>query len=345
VAINRDAFASCLAGAAAAECFSDIRESLSNLDMLARCLGGAGSAKCFDAARVARSLASGAAPDTLLSAPTNLTAQVVGSTVMLTWLAPSPGAPVASYIIEAGSAPGQANLVSLTVGATTNLSVSAVPAGTYYVRVRASNVAGTGAPSNEVAVVVSSGCVAPSAPTLVLINNTAGNVALSWTLAAGVPTSYALQAGSNPGLANFANVNLGNGGRTFSTSGVPSGTYYVRVYARNACGLSPPSNELTIFVGTAQPTSFIRFQGESLGIGSFCECIGGTGTVITARTDGEVRGTRNCNTIDSLVVQVPPGSHTASACYTRFGQESCWSDTLFLAPGATAFLNLTVSFC
>jgi hypothetical protein len=56
------------------------------------------------------------------------------------------------YLVEAGSAAGLANLALIPVGAT---SVSGpVPAGTYYVRIRAVSACGTTPPSNEVTVVV-----------------------------------------------------------------------------------------------------------------------------------------------------------------------------------------------
>jgi len=338
----RDFFANCLGGSGATECFSATRAA-SESNLFADCLRRIDSTACFSAPRLAALAVSPA--DTLLSPPGNLAAQVAGTSVTLTWSQPGAGSPVSSYTVEAGSSPGLANLARLVTGAATSFFVAGVPAGTYYVRVRATNAAGTSDPSNEIAVVVASGCVVPSPPTLVLLSNSGGAVSLSWTLPAGAPTSYVLQAGSAPGLANLANVNLGNASRTFNTNGVPSGTYYVRVYARNACGLSAPSGELTIFVGIAQPQSFIRFLPESFGIGSFCECIGGSRTVITARTDGEVRGTRNCDNIDSLIVPVSPGTHTAAACYTLFGQDNCWDDTLSIAPGQTGFLHLTVSFC
>lgn len=84
------------------------------------------------------------------SAPT-LTTQVAGSTVTLSWTAP-PGA--SSFVLEAGSATGLSNLVSSDVGGATSYVATGVAAGTYYVRVRAKNSCGAGAPSNESIVTV-----------------------------------------------------------------------------------------------------------------------------------------------------------------------------------------------
>ena len=92
------------------------------------------------------------APDPLPAAPTNLAASVSGSTVSLAWTAPA--GVVTSYVLEAGTGAGLANLGTLAVGATSALVVPGVPAGTYVLRVRAVNSAGSGAPSSDVVVVV-----------------------------------------------------------------------------------------------------------------------------------------------------------------------------------------------
>ena len=82
--------------------------------------------------------------------PTALTAQVRGNAVTLTW-SPSPGA--ARYVIEAGSAPGLADVVpGFAMGPTPGLFVPGVPPGRYYVRVRAGYGAVLSAPSNGIVV-------------------------------------------------------------------------------------------------------------------------------------------------------------------------------------------------
>jgi hypothetical protein len=58
-------------------------------------------------------------------------------------------------VLEAGTAPGLANLIAgLALGPTPVLVAPNVPPGTYRVRVRAANGALVSAPSNEVTVVV-----------------------------------------------------------------------------------------------------------------------------------------------------------------------------------------------
>jgi hypothetical protein len=85
-------------------------------------------------------------------APASLTASVSGGLVTLNWSGPA-GA-VTTYVIDVGSVAGATDLASFGTANNTP-SVSAVaPPGTYFVRVRARNDCGTGAPSNEIVVVV-----------------------------------------------------------------------------------------------------------------------------------------------------------------------------------------------
>ena len=88
------------------------------------------------------------------SAPTGLGATVVGATVTLTWSASFGCAPT-SYVVEAGSAAGLANLAVLDTGNTTTTFVNpGTPSGTYFVRVKGRNASGTSGPSNEIVVLV-----------------------------------------------------------------------------------------------------------------------------------------------------------------------------------------------
>jgi hypothetical protein len=128
-----------------------------------------------------------------------------------------------------------------------------VPNGTYYIRVRAVTTAAVSPPSNEIVVVIGAGCVTPGGSTLTLTQNTGGTVGFVWTTATGSPTTYIIEAGSAPGLTNLANADLGSALTTATFNGVPPGTYYVRVRARNACGVGPASNEVTLVVAGSTP--------------------------------------------------------------------------------------------
>lgn len=97
-------------------------------------------------------------------APQGFNASVSGLLVTLQWSPASSGGPPSSYVIEAGSASGQANLASLPTGnPATQLSVSAPP-GRYFVRVRSQNACGTSGVSNEQAIDVGSAPPAPGGP-------------------------------------------------------------------------------------------------------------------------------------------------------------------------------------
>ena len=93
-------------------------------------------------------------------APTGLTGSVSGSTVTLNWSAPGGTCPVVNYFIDAGSASGRSDLASDNIGLTTSFSATQIPAGTYYVRIRAANRGNSSPPSNEVTITVA----APAPP-------------------------------------------------------------------------------------------------------------------------------------------------------------------------------------
>jgi predicted phage tail protein len=233
----------------------------------AQCFQFAGDPSCLSGARLRPSnVAAGAL---VPSAPTALTGSSSGSTVMLTWSAPT-GDPATGYVVEAGSAPGLANLANFATGtAATTLTAPNVPAGTYYVRVRASNGSGTGAASNEVVVTVGSapaGCAAaPGVPSgLTIVSNTGGTVVLSWNPASGSPSTYVVEAGSSSGASDLVSSDLGSAASTLTATGVGAGTYYVRIRARNACGTSGASNEAVVVVAGSTPTS--NLSGRWVGV-------------------------------------------------------------------------------
>jgi fibronectin type III domain protein len=194
-------------------------------------------------------------------APSNLTSAVTGSTVVLTWSAPGAGDAAASYVVEAGSSSGGSNVANFDTGTTaTSLTALGVASGTYYIRVRAKNAAGVGAASNEIVVTVgaASPCATAPAPPTGLTSAVAGSaVTLTWIAPAGgcPPTNYVLEAGSSPAGVNLANFSTGSTATSFSTGGVGAGTYYVRVRATNAGGVSGASNEVVLLVGSTQPSA------------------------------------------------------------------------------------------
>jgi predicted phage tail protein len=96
------------------------------------------------------------------NAPGNLSSNVSGNAVTLTWAAPAAGCAPTGYVVQAGSASGLSNLAVINLGNVSTLSASAPP-GTYYVRVIALNAFGGSAASNEIVVTVGSPCTAAPA--------------------------------------------------------------------------------------------------------------------------------------------------------------------------------------
>ncbi|MGQ0736623.1 MAG: PQQ-dependent sugar dehydrogenase [Acidobacteriota bacterium] len=182
--------------------------------------------------------------------PIGLTASVNATTVVLSWAVP-PGALVTGYQLEAGSAPGLANVAVLSVpGLQTSITVTGVPPGRYYVRVRSLVGAAVSASSNEVRVDVSAppGCLDPPAPTQLLAIVSGSIVTLSWQLdGASGAERFQIDAGSVSGAANLATLTVDGALRSLSVQ-APPGTYFVRVRSVSACGISAPSNEVIVVV-------------------------------------------------------------------------------------------------
>lgn len=186
----------------------------------------------------------GTAGPGLPAAPTGLAATATGLSVALSW-APVSGA--ASYLVQIGTAPGDASFYSTTV-AGPSLS-GPIPAGAYYWRVRAQNAGGASPASTEGSFTVAA---TPPAPPTGLTAAVAGlGVALSWTPVSGA-NSYLVQIGRAPGDVSFYGTTVTGP----SLSGpIPAGAYYWRVCAQNANGTSASSTEGTFTVGSTAPAT------------------------------------------------------------------------------------------
>ena len=96
--------------------------------------------------------------------PVNFSHNVAGNSVFLLWGAPNVGDPPVTYVVEAGTATGLANLVVFDTGSlATSLTVGA-PNGVYFTRLRAINACGTSGPSNERVIAV--GVTPPTTTTI-----------------------------------------------------------------------------------------------------------------------------------------------------------------------------------
>ena len=182
--------------------------------------------------------------------PQNLQVVVTGSTVTVSWTPPASGTVPAGYQLEAGSAPGAANLAVLPTTVTT-LTFPGIPPGTYYVRVRSLGGGGVSSPSNEVGVIVGGGgcTAAPPAPTGLASSINGRLVTLGWSVGptGNGPATLLIEAGSVSGAANLATIVIDGSVRTLSVQ-APPGQYFVRIRGQNACGSGPASNEIVVTV-------------------------------------------------------------------------------------------------
>lgn len=175
-------------------------------------------------------------------APGTLSGSVSGNGVSLAW-----GAAInaASYVVEAGSQTGLADLAILDIGRGLALQTAAPP-GRYFVRARGVNGCGRGPATNEIELTV--GGPPPLAPSNLRAVVSGRNVRLEWDApnSGAVPAFYQLEAGSGPGLANLAVARTVD--RTLTAVGVLPGRYFVRARAGNASGLSAPTADVEVDV-------------------------------------------------------------------------------------------------
>jgi hypothetical protein len=180
-----------------------------------------------------------------------------------------PGSQPTSYVVEAGSFSGASNITVFDTGsAATSLTVNNVPPGTYFVRVRGKDAAGIGPASNEVTVVVGgSGPPAANCAPRDLSGIAVGSdVAFGWNEPSGSGSqcgsnSYLIQVGTSPGASNLAQVSTPGLIPGYTASGVPAGTYYIRVRSQGPGGVSAPSNEIVISVSGVTPPGTTIWTG------------------------------------------------------------------------------------
>lgn len=181
-------------------------------------------------------------------APLALLATVQGLAVSFAWTENPLGTEINGYTLVAGSAPGLSDLAVAPLGRTLTFSAGA-PAGTYYVRIIASNASGPGPASNEAVVILGTGvCTVPATPVNLTAVVRQGVTAVQWNAPTqgAIPTGYRIDVGNAPGNFNVGSFALPV---TTAVSGaLPGGNYVVRLVATNACGSSAPSGEVAFVV-------------------------------------------------------------------------------------------------
>jgi hypothetical protein len=89
----------------------------------------------------------------------------------------------------------------------------------------------------------------PAAPTGLVTTALPGKGKLEWkpSPASDAVTTYIIEAGSSPGANNQGTFVAPSTSTSFEREAA-GGLYYVRMFARNACGTSPASSEVTVAV-------------------------------------------------------------------------------------------------
>ena len=89
----------------------------------------------------------------------------------------------------------------------------------------------------------------PAAPTGLVTTALPGKGRLEWNPSPGTDavTTYIIEAGSSPGANNQGTFVAPSTSTSFERE-ASGGIYYVRMFARNACGTSPASQEVTVNV-------------------------------------------------------------------------------------------------
>jgi predicted phage tail protein len=201
-----------------------------------------------------------ATPVTAPGVPTGLTATAGDAQVTLTWTAPASdgGSPVAGYDLYAGTTADFNGRTPFAAVTGTLVTVTGLVNGTaYFFRVTAVNRVGQGPASAEVKAVP---VTVPGAPAGLTATPGNSEVTLSWAAPAsgGAPISgYIIYQGTSPGSEAGPPV---SGSLVTATSykvtGLVNGTtYYFKVFAVNAVGQSPPSEEASATLPSIMPPS------------------------------------------------------------------------------------------
>jgi hypothetical protein len=180
------------------------------------------------------------------------------STVTATWPLPPNGFVPSSYQVEIANAATGATVAIVNVG-TTQFYSTALANGSYVLRVRATNDAGSAVTTSDVTFLVGPPVTStvPFAPQDLRAELSAGRVTLTWNVSTGTPlfSGFIVDVGTAPSLSNLGSYDTGSTAFRLVSPQPTPGVYYVRVRARNAFGASAPSNEVIVYVPGSPATA------------------------------------------------------------------------------------------
>lgn len=231
-------------------------------------------------------------------APTNLDFTVLGGAVQLRWSAPATGGTPTGYNVEVGSDIGASNYGVVAVGNVTSVTNPNAPAGTYFVRVRATNAFGPSAPSNErIITATPNSCVGAFVATLTWDTGSVSgtpyqsDIDLHVREPGNVHVYYASRRGTTL-LLDVDNTRAFGPENICTTTAPANGTYEVYVVAYS--GNQWPSNaRVTVRTNVGTPSEAFRvitrtFTTSNAGVAQNVATVTFPGGVIT-----ETTGTRS----------------------------------------------------
>ena len=204
-------------------------------------------------------------PATAPSAPTGLIATGGNGNVILTWSPPASdgGAAVTSYNLYRGTTSGgeSSTPVASNITGTTFTDTGRTNGTTYYYTVAAVNAVGTSPQSSEASATPLA--TAPSAPLNVVASSGNALATVAWTAPASTGgsaiTGYNVYRGTSPGAESSTPVATNVSGTSFTDTGLTNGTtYYYKVAAVNAVGVSPQSSEAAATPRVLSAAAFVR---------------------------------------------------------------------------------------
>ena len=208
------------------------------------------------------------------SAPGNLTANVVGATVNLSWTAASDNIGVVRYNLHRGTTsdftPTTSNRIAQPTGLTH--SDTGLAPGSYFYKATAEDAAGNIGPVSNTATATLADTSPPTTPTNLSANGGAGQATLTWTAASDnvAVTRYNLHRSTTSGFTPTTGNRIAQPtGTSHTDTSLAAGTYYYKLTAEDAAGnTSSPSNEATATVTTPPPTGLVGAYGFDEGTGT-----------------------------------------------------------------------------
>jgi hypothetical protein len=107
--------------------------------------------------------------------------------------------------------------------------------------------------TSDIYVATATSAAVPGVPRDLAATVFGSTLTLTWNppVSGDPPAAYVIEAGSMSGGVDVANFSTGSTATTFSATVAGGGTFFIRVRAANAAGVSPPSNEILVTIGSA----------------------------------------------------------------------------------------------